>query len=65
MGTGFTPETTAAVRHPLPHREPEADEGVGERHDRRDDGQPGDVLQARELGQHHLDYAERQHQHGP
>jgi hypothetical protein len=49
MGTGFTPETTAAVRHPLPYRESEADERE---------------LQARELGQHHLDYAERQHEHG-
>jgi hypothetical protein len=53
------------VRHPLPHREAEADEGVGERHDRRDDGEPGDVLQAGELGQDHLDHTERQHEHGP
>jgi hypothetical protein len=59
------PEAAAATRHPVPYGEAEAGEGVGERHGRRDDGQPGDVLQARELGQHHLDHAERQHQHGP
>jgi hypothetical protein len=43
------------------HAETEADEGVGERHDRGDDGEPGHVVEVRYEGEEELRAAEDEH----
>lgn len=53
------------VRRELGGAQEQPDEGVGARHDGGHHGDDRELLQARELGQDHLDDAERHHVHRP
>ena len=67
-GADLDPQEGAAcpvVRRELGGAQEQPDEGVGARHDGGDHGDDGELLQARQLGQGHLDEAERHHVRRP